>query len=504
MLRTQRTEQLRRIRPFVVALAVSLSLAAIPPGAPHRFPLLALATAGFVLCGALIVFLPWDRMAAWPRFLVAILFCASVGVVREATGGAASGFGILLLLPVIWQAAYGHRRELMATVGLVSASVVVPILVLGEPDYPVTEWRKALMLALTAGMIGEVVRRLVRDVRQERSVVAAIGRLARSTASADDPRRHICEATQEITGADMVVLFEPLGRDLRVTQSVGIELPMVVIPEAMVTSHLRTAIDTLEPMLVRDAFDDPEAAGPGRALGMRGLIHHPGSRHGTATVVLSVGWRKPLPRELPSRVRSALPILAADAAAAVERADLMEQLGQLARQDPLTGLMNRRAWDDHLAREVARTARTGRPLTVAVLDLDRFKAFNDEHGHLVGDQLLKAAAGSWSACLRTADVLARWGGEEFALLLPDTDADAARETLARLAARVPMAQTFSAGFVSTTSRVDPDLLMAGADAAVYAAKEAGRNRVVAGAVAPLPEPDRSTGPLASVDTGDRR
>jgi diguanylate cyclase (GGDEF)-like protein len=148
--------------------------------------------------------------------------------------------------------------------------------------------------------------------------------------------------------------------------------------------------------------------------------------------------------------------------------------------------MNRRAWDDHLAREVTRTGRTLRPLTVAVLDLDHFKAFNDQHGHLAGDQQLKAVASSWSGALRSSDVLARWGGEEFAVLMPDTAPDEARRVLGRLAGCTPMEQTFSAGFVTTDEEQDPHRLMAGADAAVYAAKAAGRDRVVQGSITPAP------------------
>lgn len=481
-----RRDRFRQVVPFLAAVVAALGLACLPPLTPNRFPLLALATAGFALCATLIVILRWEGPSMWPRLGVVVVFCTSVAVVREATGGSASGFAGLLFLVVVWQAAYGRRWELLATLALVASTLVVPVLVLGLPHYPTTEWRRAAMLALTSAIIGGVVQQLVRQIRRERGLLATIGRLARSTASGEDPRRHICEAAREITGADMVILFEPLGEDLRVTQTAGVELPRVVLPAELVTPNLRTAIDTQEPSVVLDAFADPESYRPAQSLGMRGWAHQPAARHGTTTVLLTVAWREPLRRGLPHRVRAALPLLAAEAAAVIDRADLVDQLAALARQDPLTGLMNRRAWDDHLAREVARTGRTGRPLTVAVLDLDHFKAFNDEHGHLVGDQLLKAAAGSWAAALRTSDVLARWGGEEFAVLMPDTAADEARNVLGRLARCTPMEQTFSAGFVTTAEEVDPDRVMAGADTAVYAAKDAGRDRCVEGSIAPAP------------------
>jgi len=485
----QRWDRVTRVVPFVVSVGAAVALAALPPGPPNRLPLLAVATAGFALCGTLIVALRWERPVIWSRLAVVVLFCASVGVVREATGGAASGYASLLLLVVVWQGAYGDRREMVATIGLVATTVAVPIVALGAPTYPATEWRKVLLLTLMSTIIGGVIQQLVRDVRRERRLIHSIGALARSTMRGDDPRHLICEATRELAGADLVVMLEPAGDGLRVTGSSGVALPRVVIPPGAVTPHLRAAVATLEAQVVLDTARDPRAAtGASESLGMRAWMHQPAARHGAAAVVLSVGWCQPRRRALPASVRVSLPLLATEAAAAIERAEMVEQLAALARQDPLTGLMNRRAWDDHLAREVARAGRTGRPLTVAVLDLDHFKAYNDEHGHLAGDQLLKAVAGRWTGALRTSDVLARWGGEEFAVLMLDTAADEARRVLARVAERTPMGQTFSAGFVTTTEAHDPDLLMAGADAAVYAAKAAGRDRAVQGSVGPATDP----------------
>lgn len=479
----RRWDRALKIAPFVLALVASLAVAALPPGPPNRLPLLGLAACGFALSGGLIVVLRWERPLFWLRLIPLVVFCASVGVVREATGGASSGFASLLLLAVLWQAPYGRRSELVATVLLVVVTLVVPIVVLGEPGYPASEWRKALLLALTSTTIGGIVRQLVNEVRRERRLLATIGRTARATAYGDDPRRLICDATLELSRADMVIMFEPVGDALRITGSAGIELPRVVLPADVVTANLRAAVDTVEAQTVLDTTRDAHAAaGVSDSLGMRSWMHQPAARNGATTVVLSVGWCQPRRRPLPNRVRTALPLLAAEADAAIERADLVDQLAGLARQDPLTGLMNRRAWDGHLAREVARTGRVDRPLSVAVLDLDHFKAFNDEHGHLAGDQLLKAATARWATALRASDVLARWGGEEFAVLMPDTDADEARQVLDRLAASTPTGQTFSAGFVTTPEARDPDLLMAGADAAMYAAKAAGRRRTVEGSI----------------------
>ena len=114
---------------------------------------------------------------------------------------------------------------------------------------------------------------------------------------------------------------------------------------------------------------------------------------------------------------------------------LYREVGRLARTDALTRMANRRAWDDELPRELARAARSGEPLCVALLDLDHFKAYNDQHGHQAGDRLLKAAAAAWQGRLRKSDPLARYGGEEFALLLPDCGLASGMEIAERLAHR---------------------------------------------------------------------
>ncbi|SFL33069.1 GGDEF domain-containing protein [Geodermatophilus ruber] len=118
-------------------------------------------------------------------------------------------------------------------------------------------------------------------------------------------------------------------------------------------------------------------------------------------------------------------------------------LHRAAGTDPLTGLANRRAWEAGAERSLAHAARSGEPLTVVLLDLDGFKTVNDEDGHGAGDALLQSLAGAWSSELRTADLLGRYGGDEFVLCLPGTDAARTQELVARLRASHPA--SWSAG-----------------------------------------------------------
>lgn len=173
-----------------------------------------------------------------------------------------------------------------------------------------------------------------------------------------------------------------------------------------------------------------------------------------------------------------------------ELAQALEQIRQLATHDDLTGLLNRRAMLDRMQLEQRRSLRSGSPLLIAQLDIDHFKAVNDTHGHAAGDLVLQSFADTVRRNVRDTDVLARWGGEEFVLLLCDTPAADAVALMERLrqavqAMQVPVAQggqpitvTVSIGLARHTP-ADP---LAGtlerADRALYAAKAGGRNRVV--------------------------
>jgi diguanylate cyclase len=152
------------------------------------------------------------------------------------------------------------------------------------------------------------------------------------------------------------------------------------------------------------------------------------------------------------------------------------QLRQLSRIDALTGLPNRRAWGSELPAVLERARRDRRPLSVAMIDLDHFKKFNDDFGHPAGDRLLKSAAAAWGEQVRTVDVLARYGGEEFIMLLPGADADEATRLIERLRAATPLGQTFSAGVAVWDGTETSDELVSRADQALYQSKHDGRDR----------------------------
>lgn len=155
-------------------------------------------------------------------------------------------------------------------------------------------------------------------------------------------------------------------------------------------------------------------------------------------------------KALDAESMAALRVLAAHLAIAIDNAQMFQFVKTLASKDSLTLLYNHGAFCQRLEVEVERAARYGRPLSVIMLDLDRFKEINDAHGHLVGDRILAAAGGVLAAHLRQSDVAARYGGDEFAVLLPETDLLAASSIASRIAEGISQVRVETAGGTGVT------------------------------------------------------
>jgi len=172
-----------------------------------------------------------------------------------------------------------------------------------------------------------------------------------------------------------------------------------------------------------------------------------------------------------------------------EQKRIEERLRRLASRDALTDTLSRGRFFEVAREELARATRYGRPLALAMLDLDLFKSINDRYGHRAGDEVLRAIAGLMTRGLRGQDHVGRYGGEEFAVLLPETSIDAAREVLERIRLAIgemhldfegnELTITASVGVVAVQTAEPFETALARADAALYRAKDGGRNRVVA-------------------------
>jgi diguanylate cyclase (GGDEF)-like protein len=329
-----------------------------------------------------------------------------------------------------------------------------------------------LVLATLAAVAVAVVRG--RRLAEARDAVVT---LARAWAEDGSSRGRLCAAAAHAAGARLALLAELTAR--------GDVLRITATAEAAEVAGGTVPLDEARPIarafLRREAVHAAELEEAGDALlhdiGARSAAMHPVIHGDNVVGVLVVAWSRPRPALDPQRAEL-VAALADEAARAIERDAHVNLLARQARTDELTALPNRRAWDEAVAREISRAQRTGRPLCMALLDLDHFKAYNDTHGHQAGDAHLRRTAAAWRRELRAVDVLARYGGEEFGILLPDCDLDQAQEVLDRVRAATPNHQTASAGVVRWDGREAPESLVARADAAMYRAKHAGRGLTV--------------------------
>ena len=157
---------------------------------------------------------------------------------------------------------------------------------------------------------------------------------------------------------------------------------------------------------------------------------------------------------------------------------LVGRLRMLARTDGLTKLANRRGFEEALRLEMHRAERQDAPLSVAILDVDHFKELNDRFGHEVGDGVLRQLADAWSAQVRTTDVLCRYGGDEFVILLAGAAIEDAHRVVERLRETAPPGVSISAGVAAWDGEETAERLVRRADLALYEAKESGRDRSV--------------------------
>jgi diguanylate cyclase (GGDEF)-like protein len=435
--------------------------------------------------GGMAVLLLRNRLPAWSLQLIVL---AGTAIVTRAVyyGHDPSGYYTIWYL---WIGVYaffffGLRWGALqvAAVGLAYAWLLTEL----SGPTPVVRWVVTIGSILVAGLLvdalaGRLRRETVSSARRAANL-EAVGEVARQLATQSDPRAvgwAICSAARSTAHAQVAVLWRPTrsGDALQPTAIDGAEADGVAIPFITPASGaIQTFTSAEEHFSAMRGLTAAQELLPGFEAGS--ALWMPVLRDQGAVVgVLAVYWDGPL-EQIGGETRRAVRLLALEAAIAIERGELLGRLEVAARTDDLTGLLNRRAWDEELGRELARADRSGAALCVAIVDLDRFKAYNDRHGHQAGDRFLKQVAGAWSQNLRVGDILARYGGEEFALALPGTNLDRAQVMIERLRESLPEGQTCSAGVCIWDGAESAEKLTARADTALYAAKDAGRDRVI--------------------------
>jgi diguanylate cyclase (GGDEF)-like protein len=494
---------LRRAAPFLGAMLLALCVYPLPPTGNEPTALAAAAALSALIVLTAVV-APWSRLPRFAEVVPPLSYFVVIALLRESDGGSESAYAVLALLPVFWLALYGTRRDLAVAMAGVAAVFLAPLVLVGSPDYPSSEWARALLWVCVAPIVGYTVQALVRELRrrvdessrraeellvsqdetrrvvENMSAVTEATREISRTTDAQIARGVICSAACRITGGRFATLLEPDGNGgLTMTANHGLQgSPPIRIVVGSEPSGASIAFLGGKAYFVEDARGDASVSQRmTKATGAVSVHFEPVLRNEETIGVLVVGWDHVI-SAIERQASSAVRMLAAETAMMIERADLLARLETSARTDDLTGLFNRRAWEEQLPREMARARRAAHPLCVAMLDLDLFKAYNDERGHQAGDRLLKQSTAAWGSELRASDILARYGGEEFTVALPGCTLADAKTIVERLRAAMPAGQTVSAGVACWNGRESAEELVGRADAALYEAKRTGRDRLV--------------------------
>ena len=580
----------RGLLPFAVCALAATATLALPPYGREWGHVAVAAVLLVAILGAELTTFGRTTWQALPPFL----FFAVVVILRDGSGQSGSGLGALVMLPILWVAMYGTRLMMWMAVAATALVFLMPIAVIGAPDYPASDWRRAIVWALVAATVGPVVQNVVhtlheREQRQAEladSLQDALAEVTQtglrwralldhlpdtSVLSIDKDLRHMVSLgagleRQGMAEAEGKTLFETstpenarllepvyraalAGEEASVEFSASnadsvIELTAVPLPstgdrvEALIVARdvsdarhreqqLAAAKERLSSLFEEAPFGIVVCSLDGRVKDVNPAACHlvgrtrdslvgdwsfpfgasplevarvaealresrTGRFQGEARTQHSDGrWVDLAFEGIVMHDRDGVPEeLLFNAVDISERRRFEAQLAHLAEHDPLTGLANRRRFDQELERHLALCERYGARGALMMMDLDHFKEVNDTLGHAAGDQLIVSVAELLRMRMRRSDVVARLGGDEFAILLPESDRESA-ENVARDVVRLveekasfldgsrPRRMTASIGVVLIErAGITASQLVSTADMTMYDAKESGRNRYV--------------------------
>lgn len=454
------------VAPFVLAgLAVAVLMDADP----------FLKITGTMLIGGLAfirVLAEVRRYPAWLQTVMPILIALSIGLFTALSQETL--LNVLALFNCLRVAFTGDRRNLVYT--LIATVVAFAIPGMLHPDElgpSAIIW----IIFLPAILIPIQIR--FHSLNARADLNSQLASVLSDLLSSGDTRGSITRAARNLGDADIAVIYElePEGNLVGVAGS-GIEVEGLLIPAgqpSLAALSVTSRQIAFAPYVESLDIDLPAGM---EGQGLTSVICCPMFRDGRAIATLCAGWQHRVLRGSEPAV-TVIRILATEAAATIDQSELLQALEDRATRDPLTGLPNRRAWDRLLPAGLNDSRHSGKPVSIAVLDLDHFKVFNDTYGHQAGDHMLRECAAAWKSALRQDDRLFRWGGEEFTVLLPNCEVGQALEVIERLRAATPGSETSSAGVATWNGTETFEELFARTDAALYRAKESGRNRTIA-------------------------
>ena len=429
--------------------------------------------------GGALLFVIGARWPAWAFHVTLAL--GSLLIVRAVleSGDSNSFYAVWFVWVGLYAFYFFSRPAAAMHVGWASALYAV-VLIVKTPESPIARWLTTVATLVIAGiLIDTLVRRArmqAKNAAESAQLVGTVAEVAHELARVSDSegaRHALCAAAARLARAETVALWEPgtSGASLELTGVSGPRPVQRSLPFVATPGGAARAFTGGERIVGSDDHGVPEFIGETELP--KATLWQPVVRDAVPVAVLAFYWRVPRGDEHTTLTLAAL--LATEAAVTLERVELLSRLESIARTDDLTGLPNRRAWEEELPRELMRSKREARPLCVAMIDLDHFKQYNDEHGHQAGDRFLKEAAAAWGAELRGTDFLARYGGEEFALALPGCTPERSLEVAERIRAATPEGETCSIGITCWDGAEDVASLIGRADGALYEAKHRGRD-----------------------------
>jgi diguanylate cyclase (GGDEF)-like protein len=387
-------------------------------------------------------------------------------------------------------------RALAANTSGGGASATIAVL---TPESRIIAAQNQIRLRLLFALALSLILVAIVAYLQGRTIVRTLGRLveaARRFAAGDLDERVIVSGRDEFS--ELAAAFNDMAMELQVrvqeleTERRRLKDATLRFGEALSATH---DVEQLLRAVVETAVDSTGATG-GVLVGRKGQLVKAGDpvRHETQFELPIVAGKEDFGRLVLSGPRFSVEdletaaLLVGNASIALENARLHELVERQALVDGLTGLSNRRAAEEALAIELARAERLGGSVALVFADLDGFKGVNDEHGHPAGDDVLREFAQVLLDSVRDIDLAARWGGEEFAIILPGTNASGAASLAERVrtllsgrviltAGNAPVSLTVSLGVATAPPVSGVDELVRAADSALYDAKRAGKNRV---------------------------
>ncbi len=333
------------------------------------------------------------------------------------------------------------------------------------------KWTLAIAQDVTERKLAETA------LRESEEDLAAIAAVARCVQTGADFRAVVVSSLMTLSGASTAVLLEAgTNDDLVVTASAGIAVigKTLSLSEKSVNAQVwRTG----RPLFLADADESPLV--DHQLLSMddsTSVLWHPIVVDGVVLAMLNATWRERMPGLSHRAVRAAL-MIADEAGASLHADALRVELERAATTDPLTGALNRRAWESRVRTMMTELTATGGTFAVALMDLDFFKKFNDTHGHTAGDLVLRDFSANVERYIRDGDLFARWGGEEFILALREGSPQQLDQLINRIRDGVPFDLTCSIGHTTWDRQESIGACISRADAALYDAKRSGRDQV---------------------------